>query len=379
MASFFQKRGAALALLSALFLSVCPTVEAEEQTPQPRVEVAFVLDTTGSMSGLIEGAKRKIWSIANAIVDSNPGAAIYVGLVGYRDIGDIYVTRDYELTTDIQGIYGKLLTFEADGGGDTPESVNEALDIAVRKLGWSNPATQEAKRILFLVGDAPPHMDYKQDRKYPEIIKEALQKGIIVNAVQAGDMSETRRVWKEIAGLGKGDYLQIPQDGGHVVIIKTPYDIEINTIQIRINRTVIPYGAMRDQEMTREKTEISSSPSVSMESKAEMSRYISRSGGAKAAITGSGDLVSDVDRGATDIKAVPDEELPKEMRAMKPAEREAYVKERLVEREALTAQLVEKVNQRDAYIQQEAAKGKSGKAADSFDASVLRTLDKQLK
>ena len=33
---------------------------------KPVVEVAFVLDTTGSMGGLIEGAKRKIWSIATA-------------------------------------------------------------------------------------------------------------------------------------------------------------------------------------------------------------------------------------------------------------------------------------------------------------------------
>ena len=60
---------------------------------KPAVEVAFVLDTTGSMGGLIEGAKRKIWSIATAIVDSNPDADIRMGLVAYRDIGDDYVTK----------------------------------------------------------------------------------------------------------------------------------------------------------------------------------------------------------------------------------------------------------------------------------------------
>ena len=72
---------------------------------KPAVEVAFVLDTTGSMGGLIEGAKRKIWSIATAIVDSNPDADIRMGLVAYRDIGDDYVTRTFELTTDIQDLY----------------------------------------------------------------------------------------------------------------------------------------------------------------------------------------------------------------------------------------------------------------------------------
>ena len=66
---------------------------------KPAVEVAFVLDTTGSMGGLLEGAKRKIWSIATAIVDSNPDADIRMGLVAYRDIGDDYVTKKFDLTT----------------------------------------------------------------------------------------------------------------------------------------------------------------------------------------------------------------------------------------------------------------------------------------
>jgi hypothetical protein len=70
-------------------------------TGKPVVEVAFVLDTTGSMGPLIEGAKRKIWSIATAIVDANPHAEIRMGLVAYRDIGDEYVTKKFEPTTDI--------------------------------------------------------------------------------------------------------------------------------------------------------------------------------------------------------------------------------------------------------------------------------------
>ena len=132
---------------------------------KPAVEVAFVLDTTGSMGGLLEGAKRKIWSIATAIVDSNPDADIRMGLVAYRDIGDDYVTRKVELTTDIQDLYARLLELKARGGGDWPESVNEALDVAVNKLQWTSGG--DTRRIVFLVGDAPPHMDYAQDTKYP--------------------------------------------------------------------------------------------------------------------------------------------------------------------------------------------------------------------
>ncbi len=104
---------------------------------KPVVEVAFVLGTTGSMGGLIEGAKRKIWSIATAIVDSNPDADIRMGLIAYRDIGDDYVTKKVELTRDIQDLYANLLELKARGGGDWPESVNEALDVAVNKMQWT--------------------------------------------------------------------------------------------------------------------------------------------------------------------------------------------------------------------------------------------------
>src|SRR5499433_2390964 len=151
---------------------------------RPVVDVVFVLDTTGSMGPLIEGAKRKIWSIATAIIDCTPDADIRMGLVAYRDIGDIYVTKKFDLTTDIQGLYADLLKLRAEGGGDWPESVNEALWVATTKLSWSYG--QNTTRIMFLVGDAPPHMDYPQDMKYPDVMRLARQKGITVNAVQAG-------------------------------------------------------------------------------------------------------------------------------------------------------------------------------------------------
>src|ERR1700738_115119 len=127
---------------------------------RPTVEVAFVLDTTGSMGGLIEGAKRKIWSIATAIVDSNPDADIRMGLVAYRDIVDEYVTKKFELTTDIQALYANLLELKARGGGDWPESVNEALDVAINKLQWTQGG--DTRRIVFLCGEAPRNMDYAQ-------------------------------------------------------------------------------------------------------------------------------------------------------------------------------------------------------------------------
>src|SRR5438552_12164021 len=94
---------------------------------KPQVEVVFCLDTTGSMGGLIDAAKQKIWSICNQIAGGKPTPQLKVGLVAYRDRGDEYVTKVTDLTDDLDAIHTQLMGFRAAGGGDFPESVNQAL------------------------------------------------------------------------------------------------------------------------------------------------------------------------------------------------------------------------------------------------------------
>src|SRR4051794_26683067 len=84
----------------------------------PRVELVFALDTTGSMSGLIDGAKRKIWSLASFVAQAQPTPDLRVGLIAYRDIGDAYVTKVFDLDDDLDRVYRRLRAFHADGGGD---------------------------------------------------------------------------------------------------------------------------------------------------------------------------------------------------------------------------------------------------------------------
>src|SRR4029078_8537148 len=104
---------------------------------RPRAEVVCAPDPTGSMSGLIDGAKRKIWSIANFIAQGDPKPELRVGLIAYRDKGDAYVTRFYDLSDDLDKVLERLNSFEAAGGGDTPEHVSRALFEAVHKASWT--------------------------------------------------------------------------------------------------------------------------------------------------------------------------------------------------------------------------------------------------
>ena len=340
---------------------------------KPTVEVAFVLDTTGSMGGLIEGAKRKIWSIATAIVDSNPDADIRMGLVAYRDIGDDYVTRKIDLTSDIQDLYAHLLELKARGGGDWPESVNEALDVAVNKMQWSGGG--DVRRIVFLVGDAPPHMNYAQDTKYPVTLSVAKQKDIIVNAVLAGNAQDTARIWRDIAQHGGGRFIPIPQDGGEVVLIETPFDEEIIILQREINGTVIPYGPKHLQKRTEGKTKQLSEVAAAAPAQAsEMASYLNkRSKATSEAGTGDGDLVADV----SSFSTIKEEDLPDNLRSLKPEQRVEEVNKQMSQRKALNEKLGALVAKRDKYVAEQRAKAPP--KASSFDRVVEDTLKAQIK
>ena len=379
MPTIVLARAAALAFFMLPFAWAGQSAAHEEATTsaknRPVVEVAFVLDTTGSMGPLIESAKRKIWSIATAIVDANPDAEIRMGLVAYRDVGDDYVTKTFNITNDIQDLYANLLELRARGGGDWPESVNEALHVGLTKLSWTQGA--EICRIMFLVGDAPPHMDYAQDVKYPEVMRMARERDIVVNAVQAGGARDTERVWREIAQMGRGRYIPIPQDGGHLVIIETLWDTEIIELQGRINDTVIPYGPRHQRSSVALKTQqLAAAPRATA---TEMAGYMSRNAAKSGeAITGAGDLVADVVAGRQKLATVKTDELPDSLRAMSPAERQTLIDQHMTQRKALNARVSELVKKRDQYVLDQNKKSPA-RPADSFDRAVAETLKAQIK
>jgi hypothetical protein len=367
--------------LAFAFAALPLTAAISQAIAKPTVEVAFVLDTTGSMGGLIEGAKRKIWSIATAIVDSNPDADIRIALVAYRDIGDDYVTKTVDLTADIQDLYAQLLELKARGGGDWPESVNEALDVSINKLQWT--AGDQARRIVFLVGDAPPHMDYAQDTKYPTTLKVARQKDIIVNAVLAGTARDTERVWRDIAQNGNGRFIPIPQDGGQVVIIETPYDDDIIILQKDINGTVIPYGPRAMQKRTEDKTrQLSEVAAAAPASASDMASYLNkRAKISSEAVTGDGDLVSDVTSGRQQLATIKDDELPDALRKLSPEQHAAALDQQMQTRKALNEKLAALVAKRDKYVAEQQAKSASNASApkpSSFDRVVAETLKAQI-
>ena len=316
-------------------------------TPQ-RMEVVFVLDTTGSMGGLIAAAKEKIFAIAHAMTQADPAPEIAIGLVAYRDRGDDYVTRVTDLSTDIDTVYSTLLDFRASGGGDAPESVNAALDDAVHAISWSDDPS--AYRVIFLVGDAPPHMDYDNERKYPETARLAAERGIVINAILCGDDAQTESHWREIADLTQGRYFTVGQQGD-AVAIDTPYDRRIAELSARLDDTRLYYGSADVLADTSRKVAAADklNREASAASRARRAAFNLTRSGAKSHY-GDGELVRDVADGSVSLAEIAAPELPAVMRPMDASERAAYVKSQTEQRDRLNRELRELVAKRTAFV-----------------------------
>jgi len=337
------------------------------------------------MGGLIEGAKQKIWAIANEILASEPTPNLRIGLIGYRDRKDSYVTQVHDLSDDIDDIYAKLMKFQAQGGGDTPESVNQALHESVTKIKWNK--SKKVLKLVFLVGDAPPHMDYQDDVKYPEICKLAAKSNIILNTVQCGNMASTTPVWEEIAKLAEGDYVAIAQSGG-VAAISTPVDAEIAKLNRELGITVVAYGDSDKRRVVRGKI------ALAAEAKEEVaadrlsvlsfkSKSLAADSGVGAAdftsayVDGGGDLVDDLASGRVAYDEVQAEKLPEAVRKMSEEERKKYLDEQVAKRKELQKKLDELLTKRRDFVTEEKKRlAKSGKK-DGFDEKVSEIISKR--
>jgi Mg-chelatase subunit ChlD len=332
--------------------------------PAPRIEVAFVLDTTGSMGGLIEGAKLKIWSIANEIISAKPTPNVKLGLIGYRDRGDEYVTRVFELTDDIDAIYQHLRAFQAGGGGDGPESVNQALHEAVTRMSWSDD--RDVLKIIFLVGDAPPHMDYQDDVKYSDVCQAAMKRELIINTVQCGSMAETTPIWQDIARLSEGAFVAIGQSGD-MVAVATPVDAELVALNSEIGQTLVAWG-------TREERDFVASKQAAAEAAAPAacSDRLAFNAASGKIVQGRGDLIDDIAAGRCKLEDVKADELPEAMRSMTIEQRQAYVTEQAAKRAEIQKKINELLAKRQAFIEAALKKHK-----DSFDQKVAETIRSQ--
>jgi hypothetical protein len=362
----------AVATLGLVFL-LSPRTHTEEGDMPPRIadpsqtgrqiDVVFAVDTTGSMGGLIDGAKRTVWSIANHIRQTDPNANLRIGLVAYRDVGDDYITRDFALTTDLDAVFAELSSYQADGGGDTPENVDAALDITLHKMKWRG----DAKKLVFLVGDAPP-ASRGDVPTFDVLAREAGERQIVINTIRAGHDPETAMSFQRIASLGHGEFSSIQQDGG-VQQIATPYDQKMAELSATIDSTSVIAGD--DGIRARYAAKMGAMAAAPAAAKADRASYYAKGTGARS----SEDLVGGYASGAVNVDSVKDGELPSDLRGLAKPALKAELDKRVAERKAAQAEIGELAKQRDAYLKNQVTEAPPA----GFDVKVKEAVEKQLK
>ena len=195
---------------------------------QPALDVAFVVDCTGSMGDEIAYLQAEMAGVVTKVKKEQSMRRVRLGLVLYRDRGDEYVTKSFAFTEDLPTFLGQLKTAVAMGGGDMPESVNAALADTVQKLQW---AGDEAGRLAILVADAPPHFYADEQYTYKNAIVDLSARGIkLVSLGASGIDKSTEYVFRGMSAYTGGRYIFLTDDSGvgesHIAPDISGYQVE---------------------------------------------------------------------------------------------------------------------------------------------------------
>jgi len=362
---------AALAFTCAAFAKDEIKPESAKPAKKPLVQIAILLDTSGSMDGLIEQAKGQLWRIVNEFAKAKQDGVTPEVQVALYEYGKSslsaqsgWIRQIQSLTTDLDKISEELFALRTNGGD---EYCGWVIKDAVNQLAWS-PAS-DAYKAIFIAGNEP----FTQGPvNYAESCKAAITKGIIVNTIHCGNEADgINTKWKDGADLADGKYLVIDQNRA-VVSIEAPQDKEIAKLGVELNKTYLAYG--RDGRLGAGRQEAQDANVATL---APASGAVAQRAVAKASASyrnSSWDLVDAVKERKADIAKMKTEELPAEMQKMNAAERKTYVDKNANERAEMQAKIATLNGEREKYV---AARLKEVAGTNTLDAVVISAVREQ--
>jgi hypothetical protein len=360
---------------TAALVAFASATESEKPAPKeikkPLVQIAILLDTSGSMQGLIEQAKSQLWRIVNEFAKAKQGGVspeVQVALYEYGKSSlsatSGWVRQIQPLTTDLDKISEELFALRTNGG---EEYCGWVIKDAVNELAWSSAS--DVYKAIFIAGNEP----FTQGPvNYAESCKAAITRGIIVNTIHCGDeMTGINSKWKEGALLADGNFMVIDQNRA-VVSIEAPQDKEIAKLGVELNRTYIAYGVAGRAGEVRQKAQDANVLSLAPTSGAAVQRSVAKaSANYQNASWDLVDAAKDKDFKLAELKA---EELPAEMQKMNVADRKAYVEKNTKERADLQAKINQLNQEREQYVAQ---RMKEVAGTNTLDAVVISAVREQ--
>jgi len=213
------------------------------------IQVALLLDTSGSMSGLIEQAKSQLWNILNELARTekeDQETELEIALYEYgnsnRKQGRIQINQLSEFTSDMDMISEKLFALTTSGGD---EYCGAVIKSSIDDLTWKN---DNGLKVIYIAGNEPFTQGHVS---YTTACNRAKGKGVVVNTIYCGDYNTgIKEYWMAGAKAGGGEYLHIDHNQ-ETAYIETPFDDEINQLNERLNKTYIPYGNQGQEKLQK--------------------------------------------------------------------------------------------------------------------------------
>jgi hypothetical protein len=340
-------------------------VAARPPLVQRKIQVALLLDTSGSMDGLIDQARSQLWRIVNELAAARKAGApakIEIALYEYGKTtvpaADGFVRRILPFTTDLDRVSEELFALSTNGGD---EYCGSAIEAATTQLEWSS--SPDDLRLVFIAGNEPFTQGPVDFRK---AIGAAREKGITVNVIHCGGDDPT---WREGAKVALGEYMMIDHNA-RVFAVAAPQDDEIQRLGAELNRTYLGYGVRAREAIARQ--EAQDRNAVAAAQGASTQRMLAKASTSYSNATW--DLVDGVRDGVVDLADTA--KLPEEMRAMTLEQRKARVAAAAQERAALQERIRKLNVDREAFVAAEMARAGQDSGS-TLDKAMVAAVRKQ--
>ena len=206
-------------------------------TSTKNIDIAFIVDATGSMMDEIAFLKQDLTDIIDRVANSAANANIRTAALFYRDEGDDYLTRHSDFSADLSVTTTFIEQQNADGGGDYPEAVHTALEVGLQKLSWRE---DQCIRLAFMLLDAPPHHNESVIANLHQSIPLYAKAGIRIIPVAASGVDRSTEFFLRATAIATdATYVFITDDSGigdeHLEPTVGDYQVELlNDLIVRL-------------------------------------------------------------------------------------------------------------------------------------------------
>lgn len=351
-------------------VATLPVILPTDPQAGPSIDLVICLDTSGSMSGLINAARQKLWDIVNDLALADPTPSLRVALLTFGNDAhnpeDGWVKIDAPLTDNLDVISERLFALTTNGGS---EYVGRVVHHATEQLGWH--PSEDAMRLMIVAGNESAEQDLQVS--FRDACKAAITKGIMINSIYCGAPTDAEApAWREVSQLADGHFATIDHDNG-TVVITSPFDDRLAELSAALNVTYLPYGEHGRWNCMNQSAQDDNA--LSLNSAAAASRVQTKASSLYR--NDNWDLVDGCKNGVIKLEDVKEADLPEVMKPMTHEERVAYVEKMATERAVLQKEAQELSAKRTAHVENELKSMAAEERARSFDHVVRQAVRTQ--